>query len=124
MVAIMSATKASLFGHPIHTAKLIVIYVAALAPIIFWFLSAKARSADSQRFVSTHYRISIVSMIVVLVILPFIDNYVNTALVSNRSYGSVLGNILFLFIGWLFWKLIAKRHNNRLVSDAGSNEVN
>ncbi|MFH2043852.1 MAG: hypothetical protein ABIK92_01750 [Pseudomonadota bacterium] len=104
----MSATKASVFGHPIHTAKLIVIFVATFAPIIVWFFSSRARIANSQRFVTTYYRVSLVATIVVMAILPFMDYFLKAPLLSNRSYGSVLCNMLFLFTGHYIWKVIVK----------------
>jgi len=116
-VAVLAATKSSVSGHWFWYLRACYFLGFGLTVVLVWFSLSTDRKEKSWSLFGSVQRVSFAAVFLALFSLPFISWFVDPSLVSNRSYGSVLGSGLVLAVFYGVWYLSAKKHkkthNNR-----------
>ena len=109
VVAVLSATKASVVGHPYKFINLTVFIIAAFLPSLLMVFQSRLLENEYQITIRRYFIISIISMITAMLTLPLIEYFIDISLVSNRSYGSVFWDGVFIIVGYKSWKYISTK---------------
>lgn len=111
VVAVLAATKASVSGH--WYAYLRVLYLAgfSLALLTAWRALSKRKKSQYWSLFKTIHNANLVAVLLAFSSLPFIDHFVDSSLVSNRSYGSVFWSGLVLLLLYGVWHMYAKKYH-------------
>jgi len=111
VVAVLAATKASVHGHWYTYLWALYLVGFCLALVTAWFsLSRQGKSQYWPLFKAVHLA-NLVAVLLALGSLPLIEFFVDSSLVSNRSYGSVLWSGLVVLFLYGVWHMFAKKYH-------------
>jgi len=115
LVIVITATKASVHGHIYHHIRFY--YLLGLAVICFttWFsLNARLRMHMLKTYEITFKGIYF-ALFAAFVTLIIIDGYIDTSLVSNRSYGTIFWSTILISGCYGIWSKISNKYKESKV---------
>ena len=96
-VTVLAATKASVSDHWFWYLRASYFLGFGFVVVAIWLSLSSKQKEKWWQFFRSIFRASLVAVLLALGSLPLVKLFVNPWLVSNRSYGSVLG------AGWCCW---------------------
>jgi len=111
VVVVLAATKASVYGH--WYTYLLVLYLVgfSLALLTAWLALSQQKKSQYWPLFKTIHNANLVAVLLAFGSLPFIDHFVDSSLVSGRSYGSVFWSGLVLLLLYGVWHMFAKKYH-------------
>jgi cytochrome bd-type quinol oxidase subunit 2 len=111
VVAVLAATKASVSGHWYAYLRLLYLVGFSLALATTWLAISQQKKSQYWALFKTIHIANLVAILLAFGSLPFIEHFVDSSLVSGRSYGSVFWSGLALLLLYGVWHMLAKKYH-------------
>lgn len=110
VVVVLAAMKASVDGH--WYAYLLVLYLVGFSLVlaVAWLALSQQKKSQYWSLFKTIHNANLVGVLLAFGSLPLIDHFVDSSLVSGRSYGSVFWSGFVLLLLYGVWHLFAKKY--------------
>ena len=111
VVAVLAATKASVYGH--WYAYLSVLYLVGFSLVlaVAWLALSQQKKSQYWLLFKPIHNANLVAVLLAFGSLPLIDHFVDSSLVSGRSYGSVFWSGFVLLLLYGVWRMFAKKYH-------------